>query len=670
MNISVTIKNRVAELHAILEEHNHNYYVLNNPTISDAEYDRLFRELADIEQQHPELLTTDSPTQRVGAAPLKQFAQIRHSHPMLSLQNAFAETDLTAFIKRIQDKLKIATEIAFVCEPKFDGVSVSLRYLNGVLQHGATRGDGTVGEDITQNIKTIGAVPLKLRGKKIPEILEVRGEVYIAKKDFTEFNLQAEKKGEKTFVNPRNAASGSLRQLDSKITATRPLNIFCYAVAELQGVAWPENHDEVLRLLAKWGFRINPEIAVVKGITGCVEYYKKMLVKRNELPYEIDGVVYKVNSFALQDKLGAVSRAPRWAIAHKFPAQEEITQVVAIEFQVGRTGAVTPVARLQSVFVGGATVSNATLHNIEEITRKDVRVGDTVVIRRAGDVIPELVTVIKEKRPADTKPVQLPLKCPVCGSDVIKPEGEAVARCSGGLFCEAQRKEIIKHFASKSALDIDGLGDKLVEQLVVRGIIAHIPDIYKLTVADLKDLERMGEKSAQNLISALEKSKKTTLVRFLYGLGIREVGVATAKNLVRHFGSLAKLKTATIEELENVPDVGPIVALNIVTFFQQSHNLEVIAELQKLGVHWDEVAPTVAENLPFSGKTFVLTGTLETLTREQAKELIEENGGKVSASVSKATSYVVVGANPGSKYNKAKQLDIIILSEQDFLNLL
>lgn len=660
---------RVQEIRELIAEHNYSYYALNSPTISDAEYDRLFHELQTLEDSYPELITADSPTQRVGAEPLKEFAKIPHKVPMLSLQNVFTEQELQAFTKRVQDRLQIAAAIEYVCEPKFDGVSVTLFYRDGILEYAATRGDGVIGEDITQNVRTIRAIPLKIRAKSIPKLLEVRGEIYISKAEFTKFNEQAERSGEKTFVNPRNAAAGSLRQLDPKITALRPLNVFCYAVASLEGEKWPVKHSEILKQLKKWGFRVNPEIKVVKGVKGCLHYYTAMQNSRNSLPYEIDGVVYKVNELNFQHKLGTVARAPRWAVAHKFPAQEETTQVLNIEFQVGRTGALTPVARLKPVFVGGVTVSNATLHNIEEVARKDVRVGDTVVVRRAGDVIPEVVMVIKERRLAGTTPVLLPKKCPVCKAEVLKPEGEVVARCSGGLFCMAQRKESIKHYASKGALNIEGLGDKLVEQLVEQKLITYVTDLYKLSEKQLAALERMGEKSAQNLLKAIVKSKHTTLAKFIYGLGIKEVGSATARNLVKNFIALDKLMAASVEELQEISDIGPIVALNIATFFKQQHNLELITELRSLGVTWSEKI-TVPQSQPLQNKTFILTGTLSTMTRDEAKVKLEILGAKVTSAVSKNSSYVVVGKNPGSKLAKAQELGVKILSEEEFLQLL
>ena len=659
---------RIEKLRAIISKHNYKYYVLDSPTISDAKYDKLFRELQKLEEKFPEVITPESPTQRIGAEPLKQFTQVKHEVSMLSLQNAFAEKELYAFDKRVSDRLNVKHPIEYVCEPKFDGVSVSLLYENGILVRAATRGDGMIGENITQNAKTIGSVPLKLHGEKYPHLLEVRGEVYIPTTDFKKYNKLAHETGEKVFVNPRNAASGSLRQLDANITAKRPLQIFCYVIARIDEGKMPANQYHILQQLKKWGFRVNKEIRLAKGMDACFKYYYKMLGKRNKLPYEIDGVVYKINDISAQQKLGIISRAPRWAIAHKFPAQEDVTKVIGIEFQVGRTGALTPVARLKPVFVGGATISNATLHNIEEIERKDVRVGDTVVIRRAGDVIPEVVSVVLEERPKNAQPITLPTHCPVCNSEVVKAEGEVVARCSGGLFCKAQRKESIKHFASKSALNIDGLGDKVVEQLVDEALLDHVTDLYTLQEEKLASLARMGKKSAGNLLAAIDQSKDTTLVRFLYALGIREVGIATARSLVNYFGNLDDLMHADEEMLQNIPDVGPVVALHIATFFRQKHNLELIAKLRKLGVHWQAAKEKKQQIL--AGKTFVLTGSLEAMTREEAGERLQELGATVSSSVSPKTSYVIVGKDPGSKFTKAEELGIKILNEKEFVELL
>jgi DNA ligase (NAD+) len=662
------IKGRAKYLRETIREHNHNYYVSDAPTIPDSEYDRLFRELQEIEKKYPELKTLDSPTERIGAEPLKSFDQVKHTIPMLSLDNAFTEDELKAFDRRIRDRLKTDESIEYACEPKLDGLAISLVYENGMLVQAATRGDGSVGENVTQNVKTIKSVPLRLRND-YPKTLEVRGEVFISKAGFEALNVMARKKEEKEFANPRNAAAGSLRQLNSKITASRPLSLYCYEVGKVTEGALADTHSGILKQLQHFGLPVVPETAVVKDGKGCWQYYEKMGVKRDSLPYDIDGVVYKVNRNDLQKKLGFVSRAPRWAVAHKFPAQEEITVIKAVEFQVGRTGALTPVARLEPVTVGGAIVSNATLHNVGEIERKDIRVGDTVIIRRAGDVIPEVVSVIKERRPKNTKTIVLPNKCPVCGSAIVSPEGEAIARCSGGLYCSAQRKEAIKHFASRKAMDIDGLGDKLVEQLVIVGLIDHVDDLYKLKLEQLAGLERMAEKSAQNLLEALEDSKSTTLPKFLYALGIREVGETTARNLALHFGSLDALGEVDEETLLGVADVGPVVAKQIYTFFRQPHNLQVIDSLLKAGIYWPAISVKPKLSHPLTGKTVVLTGALGSLTREEAKEKLLELGAKVSGSVSKKTDLVVAGEDAGSKLNKALELGVKVIDEKEFLEM-
>lgn len=658
------IVKEVEKLREQLNEHNYRYYVLDAPSISDAEYDRIFKELKSLETEHPNLITPDSPTQRVGAEPLKSFAEVTHDVPMLSLDNAFAEEDIDAFDHRIHERLGIHTPIEYCCEPKLDGLAISLRYKDGVLVQAATRGDGTTGEDVTTNIKTIAMLPLRLRGNDVPRILDVRGEVFMSKKGFEQLNEQAQKRDEKIFANPRNAAAGSVRQLNSKITASRPLEIYCYGVGLCEGYKLPSKHSEILQQLAKWGLRVSSLIEVVQGAKGCLQYYNNMAKKRDRLSFEIDGVVYKVNSIAEQEKLGFVTRAPRWAIAHKFPAEEEYTKLEDVEFQVGRTGALTPVARLKPVLVHGVTVSNATLHNMDEIRRKDIRIGDTVIVRRAGDVIPEVVGIVKEKRPQDSRKIVLPTKCPVCHSDIEQIEGEAVARCTGGLFCAAQRKESIKHFAARRALDIEGLGDKLVEQLVDTNLIKTVADIYDLTQTQLENLERMGEKSAQNLLEQIEKSKHTTFARFLYALGIREVGEATAKSLANHYRELAALQHANEESLQSVPDIGPIVAAHIAHFFHEHHNREVIKKLLQAGITW----PAVKENksLPLAGKTVVITGTLSDMSRDEAKDRLEKLGAKIAGSVSSKTSYVVVGADPGSKYTKAKELGVKILEDKQF----
>ncbi len=653
-----------------LRHHAYLYYVLDQPEIPDAEYDRLYRELQQLEQQHPELITPDSPTQRVGDKPLDGFRQVKHQVPMLSLDNVFSEEELAAFNKRILDRLKLDenTQLAFAAEPKLDGLAISLTYEQGVLTLGATRGDGTTGEDVTGNVRTVQSIPLRLLGKNIPEMLEVRGEVFMPKAGFEKLNAEARKQGEKTFANPRNAAAGSIRQLDPAIAASRPLAMYCYALGRVEGWRPPGTHSKTLEQLRQWGLPVCPEIRVVKGVEGCLQYYRDILQRRDKLPYEIDGVVYKVDELALQQQLGFVSRAPRWAIAHKFPAQEEMTVIEAVDFQVGRTGALTPVARLKPVFVGGVTVSNATLHNMDEVERKDIRIGDHVIVRRAGDVIPEVVSVIASKRTGKEKKIRLPKKCPVCHSDVERLEGEAVARCTGGLFCRAQRVEAIKHFASRKAMDIDGFGDKLAEQLVEAGLVETVADIYKLTVDQLAALERMGEKSAQNVINAIDKSRHAELPRFIYALGIREVGEATAANLALAFRSMDALMQADEEALEQVPDIGPIVARHIVNFFQQQHNRDVIAELLDKNIGGITFAPLpepVAQDTPLTGKTVVITGTLPTMTRDEAKQLLQSAGAKVTGSVSAKTDYLLAGEKAGSKLAKAEKLGVQVISEAD-----
>ncbi len=658
----------ITRLRDEINRHNYLYYVLDSPEIPDGEYDRLLRELQSLEAQHTELITIDSPTQRVGAAPIAAFGTVRHRLPMLSLDNAFDDDEVVAFDRRICERLA-AEAVEYVAEPKLDGLAISIRYERGQLVQAATRGDGESGEDVTHNVRTIPTVPLRLMGSGWPELLEVRGEVYMPTAGFEAFNERARASDEKEFVNPRNAAAGSLRQLDPRITATRPLALFCYGVGEVLAGTLPDNHFAILEQLKQWGFCINPEIRRVSGVTGLIEYFAMIGEKRAGLAYEIDGVVYKVNDLSQRETLGFVSRAPRWAIAHKFPAQEALTKVLDIEVQVGRTGAVTPVARLEPVFVGGVTVSNATLHNADEVQRKDVRVGDTVIVSRAGDVIPRVASVVLSKRPAEAVPFVMPTKCPVCDSDVIKPEGEAVARCSGGLYCAAQRKEAIKHFASRRAVDIDGLGDKLIEQLVDSDIIHDPADLYHLTQEQLAKLERMAEKSAANIIAALEQSKTTTLARFLFGLGIREVGEATAQALANGFGNLSAIMVADETRLQQTPDVGPIVAAHIHAFFQQPHNLEVINKLLAAGLHWPDVEVTETV-LPLSGQTVVLTGTMETLSRDQAKERLQALGAKVAGSVSKKTSFVVAGAEAGSKLTKAEELGVEVMDEAGLLALL
>ena len=674
MAVSNDVVDKIENLREQVRHHNYLYHVLDAPEIPDIEYDRLVRELQALEEAHPELVTPDSPTQRVGGTPIEAFGTVEHRLPMLSLDNAFSADEVRDFHRRVIRRLELSDDgkdLAYAAEPKLDGAAVSLLYVRGTLQQGATRGDGRRGEDITHNVRTIDAVPLKLIGDDYPETLEVRGEVFMPRAGFEAYNKRAREIGEKTFVNPRNAAAGSLRQLDPKLTAERPLDIYVYSVGIVEGREMPDSHNEVLDQLQAWGLKTCPERGVVNGIDGCLAYYEELGARRESLSYEIDGVVYKVNSRAEQRELGFVSRAPRWAIAHKFPAQEEMTVLKGVEFQVGRTGALTPVARLEPVFVGGVTVSNATLHNMDEVNRKDVRIGDTVIVRRAGDVIPEVVSVIKSRRPKGTRKVKLPAKCPVCDSAVVREEGEAVARCTGGLYCSAQRVEALKHFVSRRAMDIDGLGTKIIEQLVNIGRIKTPADLYRLEKDELASLERMGEKSAQNLVDAIEQSKETTLARFLYSLGIREVGEATAAGVAAHFGGLDGIATATEEDLEMVPDVGPVVASRIRAFFDEEHNREVIARLRKAGVHWKETEPRAApEDGPLAGKVFVLTGTLPSMTRDEAKDRIQALGGKVTGSVSKKTDFVIYGEKAGSKLKKAQDLDVETLDEEQFEALL
>jgi DNA ligase (NAD+) len=627
------------------------------------------RQLQKLERDYPDQVTTDSPTQRIGAEPMSAFRTVRHRVRMLSLDNAFSADELRDFHRRVTTRLELDTDasVQYAAEPKLDGAAVSLIYQNGILVRGATRGDGTTGEDVTHNVRTIESVPLRLIGRKYPTLLEVRGEVFMPKSGFEAYNEKARAAGEKTFVNPRNAAAGSLRQLDPKLTAQRPLDIYVYYVGEADGVALPPCHSEILNQLQEWGLKTCPERQVVHGVEGCLEYYDAIGAMRNALPYEIDGVVYKVDHLAMQRELGYVSRAPRWAVAHKFPAQEELTTVRGIEFQVGRTGALTPVARLAPVFVGGVTVSNATLHNIDELRRKDVRVGDTVVVRRAGDVIPEVASVVMQRRPDGTRRTNLPKKCPVCASTVNRELGEAVARCSGGLYCSAQRIEALKHFVSRKAMDVDGLGGRMIEQLVSIDRIRSPAEIYGLQQEELAKMDRMGEKSAANLIAAIEASKSTTLSRFLFALGIREVGEATAANLATHFGNLTAIESASQEDLEKVTDVGPVVASRIRAFFAEPHNLDVIRNLEKSGVHWVDSEPEEAPREgALSGKTFVLTGSLTNMTRDEAKRLIQKFGGKVTGSVSKKTNFVIYGESPGSKLAKAQSLDVATLNEAEF----
>lgn len=664
MSVDIQIQREVEKLRQAIDEHNYRYYVLDDPHISDAEYDTLFAHLKALEEQYPSLITPESPTQRVGAAPQKSFAEVKHIVPMLSLDNAFTEDDVTSFYERLIDKLKSGAAISFCCEPKLDGLAVNLVYENGVLVRAATRGDGSTGEDVTDNIKTIRMIPLHLRGADIPRLVEIRGEVYMSKKGFAHLNEVAEHRGEKQFANPRNAAAGSLRQLDSHVTAKRPLEFYAYGIGALEGYEIPDTQIHLLGLLSRWGVRTSELVEVVHGEKGCFAYYQLLHSMREKLPYEIDGVVYKVNSLAKQEKLGFVTRAPRWAIAHKFPAEEAETVIEAVEFQVGRTGALTPVARLKPVYVHGVTISNATLHNMDEITRKHIHLNDTVIVRRAGDVIPEVVRVVKDKRPANTVAIKLPKQCPECGSAVEQIEGEAVARCRGGLCCPAQRKENIKHFASRKAMNIEGLGDKLIEQLVDTGLLQSVAGVYTLNSNELAELDRMGLRSANNLMAEIEKSKSTTLPRFLYALGIREVGEATAKNLANHFKSLPKLIEASEEALQQVQDVGPVVASHVVNFFAETHNRHVIDNLIAAGIHWPVIKAST--HLPLAGKTFVITGTLEEMSREEAKDALEKLGAKVAGSVSLKTTYLVAGEDAGSKLAKAKELSIQILDDQSF----
>ncbi len=660
---------RVKKLRAEVARHNYLYYVLDAPEIPDAEYDRLFFELQELEARYPQLITPDSPAQRVGAAPLKKFGAVRHEIPMLSLANAFSGQEVVDFDRRVRERLGLG-EAEYSAEPKLDGLAVSLLYRHGQFTQGATRGDGETGEDVTQNLRTIKAIPLHLYGTGHPEILEVRGEVYLSKKAFDKLNEQARARDGKTFANPRNAAAGSLRQLDPKITATRPLAFYAYGLGKVEGRAMPDRHSAILAQLRDWGLPVAHEQKVVQGAQGCLEYYRDITTHRVKLPYDIDGVVYKVNRVDFQEQLGFISRAPRWAVAHKFPAQEELTEVLDIEAQVGRTGALTPVARLKPVVVGGVTVSNATLHNQDEIDRLDVRVGDAVIVRRAGDVIPQIVSVVRERRPPRTRPYHLPKRCPVCGSEV-RAEGEVAARCSGGLYCPAQRTGAILHFASRRAMDIEGLGDKLVEQLVGQKLVETPADLYTLTPEQLAELERMGEQSAINVHGALQAGKKTTLARFLYALGIREVGEATAQTLAHHFGDLGTVMEADEQTLQNVPGVGPIVAAHIAAFFRQRHNRDVIQRLRAAGVTWPSVKREPAVRLPLVGKTFVLTGTLERMTRDEAKEKLQALGAKVSGGVSSKTSYVVAGAGPGpKKLDQAREMGVEVLDEAALLKLL
>ena len=669
---------RAEQLRAILHEHAHRYYVLDEPTIPDAQYDQLFQELQALEAQHPDLLTPDSPTQRVGGRVLDQFVTVRHAMPMLSIRT---ETDTQAsgaenFDARVRKELGldgVASAVEYVAEPKFDGLAMSLRYENGVLVQAATRGDGELGEDVTQNIRTIRQIPLSLP-KDAPEILEVRGEVYMRRDDFESLNQKQRERAQKTFVNTRNAAAGAVRQLDPAIAAQRPLSFFAYGLGQITppesgGPAFA-THFEMLQALKAWSFPVSELVKVTKGASELVGYYEAIGQQRDGLGFDIDGVVYKVNSLAMQRRMGFVTREPRWAVAHKFPAQEQLTTVLGIEVQVGRTGKLTPVAKLAPVFVGGVTVTNATLHNEDEARRKDVRLGDTVIVRRAGDVIPEVVSVLLDKRVEGASEFRMPRNCPVCDSAAVREEGEADYRCTGGLFCSAQRKQAILHFAQRRAVEIEGLGDKLVDQLVDAQVIRTLPDLYRLGLTSLASLDRMAEKSAQNILEALQKSKQTTLPKFLFGLGIRHVGEATARALARHFGSLDAIMDASVEQLLEVDDVGPIVAQSSRTFFDQTHNREVVEQLRACGVNWEEGAPLPMTPKPLTGKTFVITGTLPTLSRDEAKDLIEAAGGKVAGSVSKKTTCVVAGTEAGSKLEKALALGVRVIDETGLKELL
>ncbi len=658
------------QLRGEINQHNQNYYQYDAPQIPDANYDELLRELQALEAANPELLSDDSPTQRVGSAALASFQQVQHQIPMLSLDNAFDDEEFAAFDKRVRDRIQAIDDVEYLVEPKLDGLAVSLLYQDAVLVQAATRGDGKTGENVTENVKTINAIPLRLKGVNLPKLIEVRGEVFMPLAGFEALNKQAVDMGGKSFVNPRNAAAGSLRQLDSKITATRPLAFYAYGVGVVEGLVLPATQKMLFELLVNWGLPISDQVSVESGTEQCHKAYESLAGKRPLLPYEIDGVVYKVNNFALQERIGFVSRAPRWAIARKFPAQEKMTEVVGIDVQVGRTGAITPVARLAAVFVGGVTVTNVTLHNEDEMRRKDVRVGDTVIVRRAGDVIPEIVSVVMQRRSEDSALFNMPLLCPVCGSAVERAEGEAIARCPAGLFCRAQVKESIKHFSSRKALDVDGLGDKIVEQLVAKEMVKTPADLYRLTKEQLSGLERMAEKSANNLLLALDKSKQTTLPKFLYALGVREVGEVTANSLATYFASLEALQYASREDLEKVPDVGPIVAQHVVAFFELQHNQEVIAELLTAGVQWPDVQAMSSVGQALSAKVFVLTGTLSSMGRDQAKEILRSLGAKVTSSVSKKTDYLVAGEESGSKLKKALSLGVTVLSEEDFLALI
>jgi DNA ligase (NAD+) len=662
-----TARKKIEVLHRAINHYNYQYNVLDEPIIPDVEYDRLYQELLDIEEQYPDLITDDSPSQRVGARPLAAFAEVHHKMPMLSLGNAFNKKEMQAFDTRICEKLGVNI-VEYAAETKLDGLAVSLLYENGKFIHAATRGDGHTGENVTQNVKTIKSIPLNLLGSGFPEIIEIRGEVIMGKRKFDEFNDRQKKINGKVFVNPRNAAAGSLRQLDPAITSERPLSFLAYGLGFYSDDVIFSTHSAVMNKIKNWGMPVSTDIEQVKGLSGCLKYYALIAQKRPNLLYEIDGVVFKVNSFNEQTTLGFVSRAPRWAIAYKFPPEEVVTTVLDIEIQVGRTGALTPVARLVPVFVGGVTVTNATLHNIDEVQRKDVRVGDTVIVRRAGDVIPEVAKVVLEKRPDISKPFKMPDQCPDCGSNVFRFDDEATFRCTGGLYCPTQCIQSIIHFTSRRAMNIDGLGEKLVEQLFTAGLIKNVADIYEIQIKDLEMLERMGEKSSINLITAIDNSKTTRLDKFLYSLGIREVGESTARSLANYFASLDKLMDANGEKLIEVPDVGPVVARNIKNFFEEDHNRKVITRLIERGISWPEIE--IANSTKLSGKTFVLTGTLSSMSRDHVRDKLTAKGAKVTNSVSNKTDYIVVGDTPGSKADKAEKMGVQIIDEQAFLTLL
>lgn len=669
------VTEQITALRNLIRHHEYCYYVLDAPEIPDVEYDKLIKQLQNLEHNHPELITSDSPTQRVGGTPLSQFDSVKHELPMLSLDNVFDELSFNAFNKRVKDRLHLTSSqsVEYCCELKLDGLAVSLLYENGRFVRAATRGDGTTGEDITSNVKTIRTIPLVLKGENIPTRLEVRGEVFMTHKGFAKLNADAEKRKERTFANPRNAAAGSLRQLDPKITAKRPLSFFCYGVGINEGATLPDNHYDRLMQFKAWGLPVSDKVQIRQGVQEALAYFHEIGVERMSLDFDIDGVVIKVNSIAQQQELGFVARAPRWATAFKFPAQEEVTQLKKVDFQVGRTGAITPVARLEPVSVAGVIVSNATLHNSDEIERLGIREGDYVTVRRAGDVIPQIVSVIQDRRPADTKEIIFPTHCPICGSLIVRDEGEAISRCAGGLICPAQRKEALKHFVSRRAMNVDGLGDRIIEQLVDKDYVKTPADLYKLTLPILCSLDKVGQKLASNLINALNQSKDTTLNRFIFALGIPNVGEVTAENLVNQFGNLTAIENASLEQLQTVSDVGEVIAESIIDFFQEPHNRDVIDQLTspEIGIHWPdvEVQPLTIDS-PFSGKTIVLTGTLSQLTRDEAKDKLKKLGAKVTGSVSKKTDLVIAGESAGSKLTKAEELGIKVIDEQEMLDLL